>query len=381
MSFSIRFLRKRPAICAAGALVTMLALLVPMVSGAGAELPDPLPEDLLEDPLGGVESAVGGLVGPEPSPSPSPSPSSEPDPAPAPQEGPTSPVDGGGGGGSGGGVSSSDTEGLVETVSEEAGPVGAGWSYFPVGGRRSTMLVLDLIGPDAGVEKIARVLAPFPVAGPAHFSDDWGAPRFVPDFHYHEGVDVFAAPGTPVIASADGVITRVHRNTTISGNGLRLTAPDGTYFVYSHLDGFAPGLYEGKNVGLGEVIGYVGSTGNAEGGPPHLHYEIHPYGGAAVPPVPYLDLWLANALAVARSLGGLLGASVSVTSPFSTLDGEWVTVVEVGPPLDYSLTAAVAGETSREVAGDLAWLAVIAWAVCLMLGANYTRRRLREAAW
>lgn len=367
--------KKKPAVYAIGALVTMLALLVPMVSGAGAELPDP--QDLLDDPVGGVESTVASLLTPEPSPSPSPP---EPEPEPDSGEGETAPPPAEEDAGLPRGDVAHESAGTV-TVSEEAGPVAAEWRYFPIGGRRSTMLALDLIGPDADVEKIARVLAPFPVAGPAHFSDDWGAPRFVPDFHYHEGVDVFAAPGTPVIASADGVITRVHRNTTISGNGLRLTAPDGTYFVYSHLDGFAPGLYEGKNVGLGEVIGYVGSTGNAEGGPPHLHYEIHPYGGAAVPPVPYLDLWLANALAVARSLGGLLGASVSVTSPFSTLDGEWVTVVEVGPPLDYSLTAAVAGETSREVAGDLAWLAVIAWAVCLMLGANYTRRRLREAAW
>lgn len=160
-------------------------------------------------------------------------------------------------------------------------------------GPRSTREIVDLL-VQAGItgQDMANVLAPFPVAGPARYSNDWGAPRYTPFPHRHEGTDIFASQGTPVVASFDGVVAAVGIDTTVGGNSVKVVQPDGTYTYYAHLDGFSPIAVEGLAVTAGTVIGYVGSTGNAVGGPPHLHYEIHPGGGDPVPPLPYLDLWL-----------------------------------------------------------------------------------------
>jgi hypothetical protein len=114
-------------------------------------------------------------------------------------------------------------------------------------------------------------------------------------------VDVFADRGTPVLAAADGIVS--HSNPAGAGGlALRLTTADGTYYYYAHLDRIATGARAGARVSKGDVVGFVGTTGNAEGGMPHLHFEIHPDGGAAVPPVPYLDRWLADAMDAARAL-------------------------------------------------------------------------------
>ena len=76
------------------------------------------------------------------------------------------------------------------------------------------------------------------------------------------------------------------RQGRLSGNGLKLTAADGTYFVYLHLSGFAPGISVGTNVKAGDVIGFVGNTGSSATA--HLHFEIHPWGGSAINPYPYV---------------------------------------------------------------------------------------------
>jgi len=89
-----------------------------------------------------------------------------------------------------------------------------------------------------------------------------------------------------VYAVTDGVITKVYedRPGSLSGNGIRLTTDDGTYFFYAHFTHVADGIVEGAQVTAGQVVGYIGSTGNS--GTPHLHLEIHPQGGAAVNPYP-----------------------------------------------------------------------------------------------
>ncbi len=136
----------------------------------------------------------------------------------------------------------------------------------------------------------------FPIAGYASWSDDWLFPRWTGLlFRYHEGCDVFAAFGTPVRAPVDGV-ARI-KTSTLGGLTISVYQPDGTFFYLAHLSGIADGLVDGQSVSTGDVVGFVGNSGNAAGGPPHLHFGIYPQGGGAVPPKPYLDQWVADALA------------------------------------------------------------------------------------
>lgn len=141
----------------------------------------------------------------------------------------------------------------------------------------------------------------FPVAGPSYFSDDFGDPRFTPEPHTHKGNDIFAAFDTPVRSPADGVL-QYSVEPLAGGNAAYVTEPDGTYYYMAHLSGFVPGLSSGSTVRQGQVVGFNGDTGNAKGGAPHVHFEVHPGGGAAVNPKPILDQWLADALAAVPTL-------------------------------------------------------------------------------
>jgi uncharacterized protein (TIGR03382 family) len=114
----------------------------------------------------------------------------------------------------------------------------------------------------------------------------------------------------------DGVVERMSTTAKLGGTSLRVTLPSGTFFYYAHLDRFAPTVTEGRAVRAGEVIGFVGNTGNAASTAPHLHFEIHPRGGSAVSPVPYLDRWLAEAAATARAITGT-DAIDAVVSPLA----------------------------------------------------------------
>ncbi len=129
-------------------------------------------------------------------------------------------------------------------------------------------------------------MAVAPVAGQCWYGDTWQQARS--RGRVHLGTDIGAAEGTPVRAVVTGRISRVYHDRTgsLSGNGLKLRTPDGTYFFYAHLSAFATGIDLGVPVTAGQIIGYVGHTGNALG--PHLHLEIHPGGGAAVNPYPIL---------------------------------------------------------------------------------------------
>ncbi|MEW6552968.1 MAG: peptidoglycan DD-metalloendopeptidase family protein [Actinomycetota bacterium] len=119
----------------------------------------------------------------------------------------------------------------------------------------------------------------FPVRGPHSFSNDWHAPR---TGHLHQGCDVFAAMGTPMVACVSGTVNQGEGKN--AGLYVRLAGDDGNVYYYMHCQRFgATG-----HVTAGTVIAYVGDTGNALGGPPHLHFEVHPGGGAAINPYPIL---------------------------------------------------------------------------------------------
>jgi len=113
----------------------------------------------------------------------------------------------------------------------------------------------------------------FPVYGTVGFSDSFGAPRA--DTVWHHGVDVFAPLGAPILAVADGTVYSVGRN-RLGGNRFWLRDLAGNEFYYAHLSAFSPAAVNGSRVRAGDVIGFVGNTGDAQGTPFHLHFEIHP---------------------------------------------------------------------------------------------------------
>jgi murein DD-endopeptidase MepM/ murein hydrolase activator NlpD len=134
----------------------------------------------------------------------------------------------------------------------------------------------------------------FPVYGAASFSDDFGAPRAITGWHH--GNDIFARHGAPVLAVADGTLFSVGWN-EVGGNRLWLRDRQGNEYYYAHLSAYSPVAANGANVRAGDVIGFVGVTGDARGTPPHLHFEVHPpallglgYDGV-VNPFQYLSAW------------------------------------------------------------------------------------------
>jgi peptidoglycan LD-endopeptidase LytH len=123
--------------------------------------------------------------------------------------------------------------------------------------------------------------------------DNFGDPRS--GGRRHEGTDILATLGQEVLAMTDGTLTgqvldRSGGYSSLSGNSWTLTQPDETYFYYAHLSRFADGLSVGSVVRAGQVIGYVGDTGNPGAGNYHLHFEIHPQGGAAIDPLKVLEI-------------------------------------------------------------------------------------------
>jgi murein DD-endopeptidase MepM/ murein hydrolase activator NlpD len=148
----------------------------------------------------------------------------------------------------------------------------------------------QLVAAEAGSKLVAGGFL-FPVAGNHSFTDTFGAPRMFGTVyaHLHEGTDIFAAGGTPLVAAERGVLIRVGV-AVLGGNRLWLVGESGTRYFYAHLSAFAPGVADGKLVEGGEVVGYVGNTGNARTTPAHLHFEVHPGGGPAVNPYPLLQM-------------------------------------------------------------------------------------------
>lgn len=115
-----------------------------------------------------------------------------------------------------------------------------------------------------------------PVAGPNAFSNDYGAARA--GGRSHQGNDILAERGTPVVANVSGVVTQ--RSGGIGGIAYFLNGDDGNTYYGAHMDSSAAS----GQVSAGTVIGFVGNTGDAQGGPTHLHFEMHPGGGGPINP-------------------------------------------------------------------------------------------------
>jgi murein DD-endopeptidase MepM/ murein hydrolase activator NlpD len=142
----------------------------------------------------------------------------------------------------------------------------------PAAKRATRTRVLEQISVDGHV---------CPVPGKRHFSDDYGDARAG---HRHQGNDIMAPYGAPVVAVISGVIKTDY--SSAGGISIYLRGSDGDEYFYAHNSRNV--VTTGQHVSTGEVIGYVGTSGNAPKSAPHVHFERHPNGGAAVNPYPFL---------------------------------------------------------------------------------------------
>jgi murein DD-endopeptidase MepM/ murein hydrolase activator NlpD len=115
-------------------------------------------------------------------------------------------------------------------------------------------------------------------------ADTWHAPRGTG--RLHEGQDIFAPKGTPVLSATNGFVYNIGEN-NLGGQTVSVIGSGGRVYYYAHLDKYAPGLEVGDRVTTRTVLGYVGTTGNAQGTPPHLHFGIYTSSGA-INPLPLL---------------------------------------------------------------------------------------------
>ena len=195
----------------------------------------------------------------------------------------------------------------------------------------------------------------FPILGPTAFVDSFGAPRATVSWHH--GDDIFAPTGAPILAVASGTLFSVGWN-DIGGRRFWLRDRQGNEFYYAHLSAFSPLATEGARVAAGEVIGYVGTTGDAEGTPAHLHFEIHPvsmldlgYDGA-VNPTGYLESWRRL---TDLSEGGVSGPAGYAPRPGAILLA--VSDISTASGLERgSLRRAFNGQATRETARTVARL-------------------------
>lgn len=172
--------------------------------------------------------------------------------------------------------------------------------YFPI----LAVLTLAVFGAAVGAEtlgdrlmlyvRVARLYsqdAPTRIAMPLQqvqrkqIANTWHAPRG--SNRLHEGQDIFAPRGTPVYSATRGYIYNIGEN-NLGGQTVSVAGAGGRFYYYAHLDSYAPHIEEGDYVTQETVLGYVGTTGNAQGTPPHLHFGVYTPSGA-INPLPLLS--------------------------------------------------------------------------------------------
>ena len=155
--------------------------------------------------------------------------------------------------------------------------------------RQTGLLVRRMIAPLGMLrpqlrEPDAALAMPVGGARVAQVADTWGAPR--PGRRQHQGQDIFARRGTPVYSATDGYVVRIGEN-PLGGQTVWVLGAGGRTYYYAHLDAYAPQLAVGDQVTPDTVLGRVGTTGNARGTPPHLHFGVYTARGE-IDPLPLL---------------------------------------------------------------------------------------------
>ena len=129
-----------------------------------------------------------------------------------------------------------------------------------------------------------KIAMPLEDVAKKEVADTWGAPRGTG--RRHEGQDIFAPRGTPILSATNGYIYKIGEN-NLGGQTVSVISSGGRIYYYAHLDRYANGIEVGDRVTKRTVLGYVGTTGNAQGTPPHLHFGIYTMTGA-INPLPLL---------------------------------------------------------------------------------------------
>ena len=167
-----------------------------------------------------------------------------------------------------------------------------------------SIIALLALWVSAGTANAAVPRLDFPVVAVASYQNDFGDPR---SGHTHQGNDVMGRRWSPLVAVEAGTVSKWTSSST-AGCMLYLYGKSGTTYMYVHLNNdrttgndssgngncvngiaYAPGLANGQTVRAGQLVGYLGDSGNSNGVSPHLHFEVHPNGGAAVNPYSHLN--------------------------------------------------------------------------------------------
>lgn len=133
-------------------------------------------------------------------------------------------------------------------------------------------------------EPEATIKIPIRKVKKSNIADTFGAPRG--NDRQHKGQDIFAPRNTPVYAAANGYVWRIGEN-NLGGNTVWTIGAGGRIYYYAHLEKYAENLNVGDEISTETILGYVGTSGNAKGTPPHLHFGVYTNGGAINP----LDLF------------------------------------------------------------------------------------------
>jgi murein DD-endopeptidase MepM/ murein hydrolase activator NlpD len=150
-----------------------------------------------------------------------------------------------------------------------------------IGGRLVTKFVFFVHVAQLYTQDPDRKLAmPVQDVDKEQIANTWQAPR--DGGRRHEGQDIFAPRGTPIFSATEGYIARIGDN-SLGGQTVSVIGAGGRTYYYAHLDSYAPQLAEGDYVTTQTLLGYVGTTGNAAGTPPHLHFGVYAPGGATNP--------------------------------------------------------------------------------------------------
>ncbi len=219
----------------------------------------------------------------------------------------------------------------------------------------STQALLEMLAPSIqyGVtpeQAVSAGFGRFPIGGFATYSHDWWFPRFGPVWRLHQGTDIFAAFNTPVRAPANGHIRIT--NGGLGGLAVYVVEPNGTYWYMAHLAGLAPNIVEGTQIAVGQIVGYVGDSGNAKGGMPHVHLEIHPMGGPPVDPKATLDQFIEEAVAgVPQLLATFAHQAAAAAAAAAELEKATLATVPPAPTLDGPGRAALLWASSVSPAG------------------------------